>query len=232
MVPFHIICFLYFLTQRNLRSLFYYIPYASSSSTKKLRVGGCTEEVLAWFNYPRASAHPGAARWYWIDLHCCFTRASSRPAQWWRRLYRARKRTDPYPCCQASTMFVAWSMRISCCKRGTLQTRLRMGGCETLLPDVAAAEAHQNDHSYVRELSRPTFSSLRKNYEWCAVTRRTSKLSKLGVGACPGMGACPRQYSIQRSWSEESCALLMNIIFSFKKTLIHFMCVSLILWDK
>ena len=33
-----------------------------------------------------------------------------------------------------------------------------MGVCKTLMPDVVAPEAHQNDcrRSYVRELSRPT----------------------------------------------------------------------------
>ena len=38
-----------------------------------------------------------------------------------------------------------------------LRTRLRTGVCKTLMPDVVAPEAHQNDRSYVRELSRPTF---------------------------------------------------------------------------
>ena len=28
-------------------------------------------------------------------------------------------------------------------------TRLWMGMCETLMPDVMAPEAHQNDHSYI-----------------------------------------------------------------------------------
>ena len=32
--------------------------------------------------------------------------------------------------------------------------------CETLLPNVVAPEAHQNDRSYVHELSRPNFGSL------------------------------------------------------------------------
>ena len=70
-----------------------------------------------------------------------------------------------------------------------------MGVCETLLPDVVAPEAHQNDHSYVHELSGPTFDSLHKNW---AVTRRTKKnpqncqISR--VCACVGMAVCPGQY--------------------------------------
>ena len=35
--------------------------------------------------------------------------------------------------------------------------------CETTLPDVMASEAHQNDRSYLCELSGPTFDSLHKN---------------------------------------------------------------------
>ena len=39
-------------------------------------------------------------------------------------------------------------------------------------------EAHQNDRSYVCELSGLTFDSLRQNLAWWAVTRRTSKNHK------------------------------------------------------
>ena len=47
--------------------------------------------------------------------------------------------------------------------------------CGTLLPDVVAPDTHQNDCSYVRELSGPTFDYLCKNLAWCGVTRSTSK---------------------------------------------------------
>ena len=53
--------------------------------------------------------------------------------------------------------------------------------CETLLPDVVAPEAHQNDHSYVCELSGPTFDSLCKNLAWWAVTY-TEDLTELKIG--------------------------------------------------
>ena len=32
------------------------------------------------------------------------------------------------------------------------------------MPDVVAPEAHQNNHSFVCELSGPTFNSLHKNF--------------------------------------------------------------------
>ena len=46
--------------------------------------------------------------------------------------------------------------------------------CETLMPVVMAPEAHQNNHSYVCELSGPTLESLLNNLAWWVVTRRTS----------------------------------------------------------
>ena len=56
-----------------------------------------------------------------------------------------------------------------------LRTRLRTGVCETLMPDVVAPEAYQNDRNYVRKVSGPTFDSPRT---WWAVTRSTSKKHK------------------------------------------------------
>ena len=39
--------------------IFYKVPMGAHKLThQKLRVHGCTEKVLEWFNYPRASAHP------------------------------------------------------------------------------------------------------------------------------------------------------------------------------
>ena len=42
--------------------------------------------------------------------------------------------------------------------------RPRTGVCKPLMLDVVEPEVHQNDHSYICELSRPTFDSLRKNF--------------------------------------------------------------------
>jgi len=44
-------------------------------------MGGCTEKVLEWFDYLRASAHPGcevSCQGYRIGLHRRFVRASSK----------------------------------------------------------------------------------------------------------------------------------------------------------
>ena len=67
-----------------------------------------------------------------------------------------------------------------------LWTRLQMGVCETLLPDVVTLEAYQNDCNYVHEVNGSTFNSLRKNLAWWAVTQKTSinhrTVKFLGVG--------------------------------------------------
>jgi len=52
---------------------------------------------------------------------------------------------------------------------------------KTLLPDVKALEVHQNDSSYVSELSRSTFDSLYTNVAWQAVTQRTSKICRTSI---------------------------------------------------
>ena len=70
-----------------------------------------------------------------------------------------------------------------------------MDVCETLMLDVVP-EANQNDRSYVCELSRPTFDSLCKILAQWAVTRKTSKttrLSKLG-----GAWALARGWALAR----------------------------------
>ena len=124
-------------------------PWALAAQAPKI---GGTEEVLEWFNYHRASAHPGCklAAWvYQINLHRHFARASSRPTRGWIKLFCARKRFDSYPHCQPSEAFVACSMQISYCRRRTLRTRLLTGMCGTLMLDVMAPEAHQNDCTYV-----------------------------------------------------------------------------------
>ena len=66
-----------------------------------------------------------------------------------------------------------------------------MDGYVQNLLHVMEPEAHQSDRSGV------TFNSLRKNLAWWAVTQRTSKttkLPKLGDGACLEVGACLGQY--------------------------------------
>ena len=78
----------------------YYRIVLSKLKHQKWGVGGYMEEVLECLNgstIPTQAPIPDAklvARVYQIDLHCRFARASSRPAQWWRKLCRARKRTN------------------------------------------------------------------------------------------------------------------------------------------
>ena len=46
------------------------------------------------------------------------------------------------------------------------------------MPDVLAPEVQQNDRSYIRELSGPTFDPLHKNFARWAVTLSTEYLKK------------------------------------------------------
>ena len=79
-----------------------------------------------------------------------------------------------------------------------LQTRLWTDVYKTLMLDVVAPEAHQNDSSYVSELSGPTFNPLHKNFAgWAFYMEDLKKLQNCqnwGVGACAGMGTYPGQY--------------------------------------
>ena len=60
------------------------------------------------------------------------------------------------------------------------------GVCETLLPDVVVHEVHHNDHSYVCELSRSTFSSLCKKFSMVGGYTEDHKTQKLKGGCLPG----------------------------------------------
>ena len=55
--------------------------------------------------------------------------------------------------------------------------------------DVVMHEVHQNDRSYVCELSGLTFGALHKNFARWVVTRRPSKYYKIG-----GWDTCLGQY--------------------------------------
>ena len=72
------------------------------------------------------------------------------------------------------------------------------GVCEPLMPDVVALEVQQNDRSYIRELSGPTFDPLHKNFARWAVTRSTEYLKKSQDCLNWGVGACPGQYEATR----------------------------------
>ena len=70
--------------------------------------------------------------------------------------------------------------------------------CETLMPDAVAAEEHQDNHTYVHEFSRPSFSALCNILAWYRwLQTGPQNIIKIeGVGACAGMGICLRQYGI------------------------------------
>ena len=57
------------------------------------------------------------------------------------------------------------------------------------MPDVMAPEAHQNNRSYVRELSGLSIQDAKIYHTWWAATWSTYKTS-------PGVGACPGQYTV------------------------------------
>ena len=92
-------------------------------------------------------------------------------------------------------MFVTCSRRILCCKREILQTRLQMVACETLLPDVVAPKAHQNDRSYVRELSGLNLAHyariLHGGWLHRGPPKKKHKTVKLGGGCLCGDGCLP-----------------------------------------
>ena len=71
--------------------------------------------------------------------------------------------------------------------------------CETLMPDAVAAEEHQDNHTYVHEFSRPSFSALCNIlawYRWLQTRpQKITKLSKLGEWVLVQDSACLRQYS-------------------------------------
>ena len=80
---------------------------------------------------------------------------TSRPAQWWRKLYCAKKWTNP--CFRT----------VSCLQYANFVLQMRnavkkaMDECVRNFPMVP--EAHQNNHSYLHELSGPTIDPLHKN---------------------------------------------------------------------
>ena len=124
-----------------------------------------------------------AARGCQIDLHRRFVKASptsrescivlqSRPT---RSLVAKFSQHSVYAC----------SIQMLCCRGRTLQMRPRTGVCKPLMPDVIASKEHQNHHSYVSSVDLPS-DSLSKILTWWVVTRKMSKLSKLGGGRLLG----------------------------------------------
>ena len=97
--------------------------------------------------------------------------------------------------------------------------------CKTLMPDVVVPESHQNDHSYVRELSGPTFDSLCSSLTWWGVIytedlkKKTKKNSKLEGGCLSRtIRYIKSEYIVYdhtnsiKSWKEVSSSVLKQII--------------------
>ena len=117
----------------------------------------------------------------WIDLHRRFTCACQGQPDSGESCSMLESR----PTCSLviKLPFVTCIMWNSCCKLRKLWTRLQSGVCKTLMPDVVAPEAHENYHSYVRELRGSALDSLCKNLAWWVVTHRNSinhKTVKIG----------------------------------------------------
>ena len=161
----------------------------SQLKCQKVRVGGYTEKLLKWFNYPRARAHPNAklaVRVYRIvassALH--WGQPDSGESCVVLQSWPTRSLVAKFP----HRSVIASSMQISCCRERTLWTRPWISVCEFLMPNVVVPEVHQNNHSYVSSVDLP-LDSLRKNLAWWAVTQRALKNHKtqnLGGGRLLG----------------------------------------------
>ena len=114
----------------------------SQLNRQNLRVGGCTENSLKWFNYPHARAHPGCdVRCHRTEWTCIISSSDIHRGQpdsgescivlqsGWTRSLVAK-----FP--QRSV--IACSTQISCCRERMLQTRPQTCVCEPLMPDVVS----------------------------------------------------------------------------------------------
>ena len=127
---------------------------------QNLRVGGYTEKVLKWFNYPRIRAHPGCeVGSHGAELTCIIGSSVLRrgqPDSGEGCIVLQSGSTHSLVAKFPQRSVVACSVRISCCKGGTLRTKPQTGVCE---PDVVASKAHE---SYVSSVDLPS-DSLCKN---------------------------------------------------------------------
>ena len=163
-----------------------------SSKCQKLMVGSCTEEVLKWFNYLLARAHPRCeVSWgYWIDLHHRFVEASPTVEK-------------------AVTCYKADRLVASFPSFHSIQSSLAVREFHS-----AGEECSERDHGqvcvnlmswhpkHIRTITAmwaqgPTFGFTMQGSSMMGRLhrgpRKTTKLSNWGVGACAGIGACPGQ---------------------------------------
>ena len=93
---------------------------------QKLRVGGCTEEVLEWFNYP----HVITSQKVEITIPC----------------YKVN------PHCEVSAVFISCSTWTLCCRWRMLRMRSLTGVSKPLMLNFMAPEAHK----YLKKTTTPT----------------------------------------------------------------------------
>ena len=160
-----------------------YCPSHGCSQLKcqKLRVGGYTEKVLEWFNYPCARAHSGCEVNCQGVSHRHFVLFQGQPDSGESCIMLQSWPTHSLIAKFPQHSVVACSTQISCCRERTLWTRPWMGVCEPLLWHP------KRNSSYVSSANLPS-DSICKNLAWWAVTRRTSKNHKTGGWRLLGYG--------------------------------------------
>ena len=165
---------------------------ACSSSCQKLRVGGYTEKVLEWFNYPRARAHPGWEVNFQGVPNRRFMLCRGQPDSGESCIVL---QTESWPTRSLVAKFpqrsvTTCSTQISCHRERTPRTRPWTG----VLPDVVASKAL----SQLYELSGSTFGFNMQEFSMVGGYMENLKNHKncqnWRVGACLGMGACSGQY--------------------------------------
>ena len=134
-----------------------------------LRVGGYTENLLKWFNYPHARAHLGReVNCYGTKWTCIVSSSVIRRGIVSSSVIRRGQPDSGESCIMLQSgpihsliakyprsSVVACSTQISCCRGRTLRTRPWMGVCEPLMPDVVSPKVHQNNCRYVSSADLP-----------------------------------------------------------------------------
>ena len=145
---------------------------------QNLRVGSYVKNLLKWFNYPHARAHPG----YEVSCHgtewTCIVGSSvirwGQPDSGESCIMLQSGPTRSLVAKFPQHSVVACSTQISCCRGRMLQKRPWTGVCEPLMPDVVT---YLRIH-YVRILA---YGGWLHREPW-----KTTKLSKLEVGCLHG----------------------------------------------
>ena len=121
----------------------------SQLKRQKLKLGGCMEEVIKWFNFPCTRAYPECEvscqrvpNWLALLLCLCFVKASP-TVEKAVSCYKVDRLIALLPIFLGGTSGT-W---ILCCRRKTLRTRPWIGVCNPLMPNVVVPKVHQNSRS-------------------------------------------------------------------------------------